>query len=38
MVPSHAAAEARQILEDYYTGKFEETDSLSPEESEPGED
>ena len=38
LVPSHAAAEARQILDDYYAGKFENTDSSSPEASEPGED
>jgi hypothetical protein len=38
LVPSHAAADARQILEDYYTGKFEEKDNASPEENEPGED
>jgi hypothetical protein len=38
MVPSHAAEEARQILDDYYAGKFEETDNISPEKSEPGED
>lgn len=38
MVPSRAAAEARQILDDYYAGKFEETDNISPEKSEPGED
>lgn len=38
LVPSHASAEARQILDDYYAGKFENTDSLSPEASEPGED
>ena len=38
LVPSHAAAEARQILDDYYKGNFEEKDSASPEESEPGED
>lgn len=38
MVPSHSAVEARQILDDYYAGKFEETDNISPEKSEPGED
>ena len=38
LVPSHAAAEARQILDDYYAGKFEDADSSSPEASEPGED
>jgi hypothetical protein len=38
LVPSHSASEARQILDDYYAGKFEETDSSAPEIGEPGED
>ena len=38
LVPAHSAAEARQILDDYYSGKFEETDSSSLETGEPGED
>jgi hypothetical protein len=38
MVPSHAAPEARQVLEDYYAGKFEETDSPGVDDTELKED
>lgn len=35
IVPSYAATEARKILEDYYTGKFEETGNPDEDDKEP---